>query len=115
MKQVIGSLFAFRGRVGRLQLFLVLAVWFPSYYYGVRALELVSGSGLDIAMTVLPWWIFFSQVIRRCHDLGSDAWELIIGLIYPLYNLYFVFILMFKEGEDEENEWGIKPSWISWE
>jgi len=114
MKKVIGLLFAFRGRVGRVQMLLVLAVWFPAYIYGIRALELVSGSAVDIAMAVLPWWIFLSQVIRRCHDVGFSAWELIEGLIYPLYNLYFIFVLLFREGEDEENDWGEEPSWISW-
>jgi uncharacterized membrane protein YhaH (DUF805 family) len=115
MKKAFGTLFAFRGRVGRVQLLLVLAIWFPAYIYGIRALNPVFGSALDITIAVLPWWILFSQVLRRCHDIGFSSWELITGLIYPLYNLYFVFILIFQEGEEDENDWGQKPSWISWD
>ena len=44
--------------------------------------------------------------IRRFHDMGMSGWYVLAKLI-PVYNFYLLAILLFKEGDTEENKFGI--------
>lgn len=43
--------------------------------------------------------------IRRFHDLGISGLRF-FGFLIPLYNIYLSLILLFKEGDPVDNEYG---------
>lgn len=46
-------------------------------------------------------WFLWAQGAKRCHDLGSNGW-------YQIVPFYFL-ILIFRQGEDGENQYGGDP------
>lgn len=46
-------------------------------------------------------WFLWAQGAKRCHDLGSNGW-------YQIVPFYFL-ILIFRQGEDGENQYGDDP------
>jgi uncharacterized membrane protein YhaH (DUF805 family) len=98
---MIKAAFSFHGRSRRLGFrlsFLMLFVYelyvgilnfgeLPEWYWGIAASPLI--------------WLFLSQGIRRCHDLGKPWWYLIIP--------FYVFLLLFVPGQRGSNQYGADP------
>ena len=59
-----------------------------------------------MAIAVLISWIML--VIRRCHDIGRSGWWCLL-LVIPLINIIFMMILIFKKGNQGDNEYGLDP------
>lgn len=96
--------FSFKGRIGRVQLFLSyvvgFVVWFASFL--LFDIEHSDGNGgvilLFLACTVAFFWFLYAQCAKRCHDLGkSGAW-----MFVPFWNI----LLFFAEGEKKDNQYG---------
>ena len=68
-----------------------------------------SGNGLLSTLwslaTVLP---ATAVSIRRLHDT-NHKWTWYLGLIVPLFNLYIIYLLLFKAGDAGENRFGPDP------
>ncbi|MBO5924217.1 MAG: DUF805 domain-containing protein, partial [Lentisphaeria bacterium] len=46
--------------------------------------------------------------IRRLHDIGmSGFW--ILGWVIPVWNILLAIMLIFRDSEQGENQWGIYP------
>ena len=52
---------------------------------------------------------FLSLASRRLHDLGRSLWFCLLFLV-PSVNLLLYLYLCFKEGQQETNKYGNKPS-----
>ena len=53
---------------------------------------------ITIIILILNFLQFFAQSARRCHDLGYSGWYQFIP--------FFVFLLLFKKGQINENKYG---------
>ncbi len=126
----------FRGRISRknfvIAYLLILALGF--LYFGFMPIEggeferysIAWGYGLIILL--IPFIIIgFSLQIRRLHDIGL-SWKFMLVMIIPkvLQRLFIISeeiniilnaivvlywaILVFKVGENKDNEYGLKPS-----
>ena len=49
--------------------------------------------------------------VRRLHDTGKSGWYLLIALIPIIGGLYLIY-LMFKEGDQGQNQYGSDPKGI---
>ena len=63
---------------------------------------------------ILVFWTFFSPWVRRCHDLGWSGLR-VLFMFVPIANSILMIYMIFRKGDDSENEWGKKPSWINWD
>lgn len=99
------SVFGFTGRVGRLQYWLVLfGGLFVFFVPLVLATVLMGNSSNSIFGICAMLWAFLYYYIiyavgaKRCHDLGHSGWFQLIP--------FYVFVMLFSFGDDEENEYG---------
>lgn len=103
-----------RGRIGRttfiawaficynvLTVLLVVALIFVDGLVTAEAefqtLLLTSGAAFIVALGILA--------IRRLHDLGRSAFQLLL-LLVPLFNLYLILIMLLRPGDDGVNRFG---------
>lgn len=98
--------FSFKGRIGRVQLFLSyvvgFVVWFAIFALSEPVLYYLEYNSniflLFLACTVAFFWFLYAQCAKRCHDLGkSSAW-----MFVPFWNV----LLFFAEGEKQNNQYG---------
>lgn len=96
--------FSFKGRIGRLQLFLSYVVGFVAWFASFLLFDIEHSDGnggvilLFLACTVAFFWFLYAQCAKRCHDLGkSGAW-----MFVPFWNV----LLFFAEGEEQDNQYG---------
>lgn len=107
-------MFTLSGRIGRVRWlgYSTAASMLTSVLLGV-AIALVASQAevalfLPILNLVFTMAIFVIMARRRCHDLGVSPWMMLIGFI-PLVNLYFIYLMLFKRGDDGANEYGPPP------
>lgn len=99
------NLFSFNGRIRRLEYGLSYAAYWVCYYFIVVAIDdngPISSFAMLISIPVL--WIMFAQGAKRCHDKNKNGWFQFIP--------FYVFVLLFSEGEHGENEYGPNPKGI---
>ncbi len=90
--------FSFDGRIRRTE----YAVSFLIYLGLVYFLEDVIKSSSTLGFIFIPLlWFLWAQGAKRCHDRGNSGW-------WQLIPFYF-FWMIFAEGDNEENEYGIPP------
>ncbi|WP_164557784.1 DUF805 domain-containing protein [Massilia atriviolacea] len=109
-------LFALNGRIGRVRwIAYSTALWMLASVVLGLLLQLaafVSTDFMFLAGTVLTFSIWLVPLLvarRRLQDLGLGALYL-IGVIIPFINLYFIFIMLFKRGDEGSNEFGPPPA-----
>lgn len=99
------SVFSFKGRVGRLQYWLAqfggLIVFFVPLF--IATILMGNPSSSIFAFCAMLWAFFYYYIIyavgaKRCHDLGHSGWFQLIP--------FYVFVMLFSSGDDEENEYG---------
>lgn len=110
------TMFALNGRIGRVRFIAYSsALWIlGSIAIGVlmSLIMLINSDAAATASMIMPLaiWIVPALVARRrLHDLGLSALYL-LGVLIPFINLYFVFILLFKRGDEGGNEFGPEPA-----
>lgn len=96
--------FSFNGRIRRkeycLSLLIYLSYWIIlGYVEGKLDLKLDSLTFLLILLPAL--WFLAAQAAKRCHDRGTSGWYQFIP--------YYIWFLMFGEGETGENDYGDDP------
>ena len=111
--------FALNGRIGRLRyLGYVIALYFLMGV-GVALLEpLLAGGPVPSAVlsSVAGIGFLVAYMIvarRRMHDIGLGGW-MILCMFIPFVNMYFGLVMLFKRGDDGNNEFGPEPSANSW-
>ena len=95
------------GRVGRLKFFLY------SLGFGIPAVLIASLMERNLIFQL--FWIPFVgyvtvvEVKKRFNDLNRSGWYYLALSFVPLYQLYLVFILLFKRGTVGTNRYGPDP------
>jgi len=97
-QKMFASSFSFDGRIRRTE----YALSFLIYLVLVYVLgELFKSSSIK-GFTFIPvLWFLWAQGAKRCHDRGNSGWWQIIP--------FYVFWMLFAEGDKEENEYGSSP------
>ena len=109
------SVFAFSGRIGRAR-WLAFALGFPILVYAAAVVahwlfgqykkELATLIGLGaFAISMLAFTVFSR---RRLQDFGLGPVNLLLAII-PVLNFYFLFLMIFKRGDDSGNAYGATP------
>jgi uncharacterized membrane protein YhaH (DUF805 family) len=90
--------FSFNGRIRRLEF--CLSYFF--YWVFLLAIEEVSDYNVITGLLVIPlFWFILAQGAKRCHDRGNNGFYIIIP--------FYIFWLVFAEGDEGKNEYGINP------
>lgn len=94
--------FSFKGRIRRTEYGLSLIIFYVLYIL-VASMVQGSGSGKEIFIVFyIPlFWFLWTQGTKRCHDRNNSG----LFQIIP----YYVFWLVFAEGDIGENEYGPSP------
>ena len=109
------DIFALTGRIGRVR-WLALGLGLPILVYAVAAAafglfaqhskplaDLIGFASFGLSLLAL---VVFSR--RRCQDIGLGPVNLLLAII-PILNFYFLFLMMFKRGENSNNAYGTVP------
>ncbi len=46
--------------------------------------------------------------VRRLHDVGKSGWMILVAFI-PIIGFIWLLILYIKDGQPQENKWGMNP------
>jgi uncharacterized membrane protein YhaH (DUF805 family) len=98
------SPFSFDGRIRRTEYGLSFIIYFAYclLLFGIVVNINVPVLGQILALPVIYFMI--AQGAKRCHDLGNSGWYLLIP--------FYVFWMLFADGEVGENEYGPNPKGI---
>lgn len=128
MEKLINWLFAYKGRMGRLELFLITFFWLLIYDLLASCIAIYNGHFslmetvpklsndefvLTIFVVALAAASIIMAMIARIHDLGGSAWWLLISIIPVIGPIYYAS-LFFITGEAEENQYGPVPKEPEW-
>ena len=67
----------------------------------------------EIILSIFIIFIFFVSLplgIRRLHDIGKNAWFILIGLI-PIVGPIILLVFFCKDSHKEKNKWGESPKY----
>jgi uncharacterized membrane protein YhaH (DUF805 family) len=126
--QVLGTLFAFNGRLSRagyiealLAIVLidlgagVLAAYARTYGlpiegYGPRNPVYATVAAYQpLVFGILTAWALLGTSIKRCHDRGKSGWWLLLGLVIVFGWLWLVIDLVLLGGTGGTNKYGRQP------
>ena len=101
--------FSFDGRIRRTEYGLSFIIFaFVRTIIGLIAAGIVSNPReaggtflLSLVLSSPALWFFYAQGAKRCHDVGSNGWYQLIP--------FYVFYMIFAEGDKEDNEYGSNP------
>lgn len=97
--------FLFSGRIRRLEFGLSLIIyWVIAICINVMIEDLLLRGLLYIPLL----WFWFAQLCKRFHDRNESGWN-IFALIIPFYNLLLLVMLLFEDGDEYENDYGVDP------
>jgi uncharacterized membrane protein YhaH (DUF805 family) len=96
--------FSFDGRIRRMEYGLTFIIYIVCYF---AALALIGTAGAGTAIGVLMLipiaWFVWAQGAKRCHDIGRTGWIQIVP--------FYVFFLLFQDGDDGTNSYGQNPKY----
>lgn len=93
----------FRGRANRKRyiIFLIVYVIIWSSLYNISEF-------LDIVFILISTIPMISLTARRLHDINRSGWWQLLYAI-PIINFIILLILLFKTGDEGENNFGLDP------
>ena len=95
---LLSDSFSFEGRIGRLEYAISVLIYIISH---MLFYSYINKSYIILILLLIPSvWFFLAQSSKRSHDIGNSGWYLLIP--------FYIFILLFKKGQSEKNEYGIK-------
>jgi len=108
MKDNIKSVFHPKGRVKRMEFLMwLILIPFAELILFLATLEYVSnpqlGTIIWLSIGLGGWYLIIVQAIKRLHDINRPGHHLFFLLI-PLYNLYFLIVLIFEKGTTSDNK-----------
>ena len=96
--------FSFKGRIRRLE----FGLSYLLYWLVLLLIETIAdynNSTSILNLLIIPViWFLLAQGAKRCHDRGNSGWYLFIP--------FYIFWMIFAEGEEGENEFGLNPKGI---
>lgn len=97
--------FSFNGRIRRTEYgisFIIYFIWYVIIEVASNSQDLSQGTAIVLLISFIPMlWFLWAQNAKRCHDRGNSGWYQLIP--------FYVFVLLFGEGEEGENEYGDNP------
>lgn len=100
--------FSFNGRIRRLEYgisFILYLVMYASMAGFILQPDPRDNNPVAFLVTAIPvLWFLWAQSAKRCHDLGNSGWYQLIP--------FYIFWLLFKEGQSGPNEYGDDPKGI---
>ena len=99
--------FSFEGRIRRTEYGLSFIIYLVAYgiVAGIGAAAGRDGAGAVMLLGLIPlMWFLWAQGAKRCHDVGNSGWFQLIP--------FYVFWLLFQEGEAGSNPHGDNPKGI---
>ena len=105
----------FSGRITRVNylfgnIFLSTGVWILAVVLFSATLSFSEIASFLLYIFSIALIIFYniSFAVRRFHDIGRSAYNL-LWLLVPFVSLYFYVVLLFKSGERKTNKYGEDP------
>ena len=115
MGYVLDMFFKFDGRIDRLTYFVAGLVATACWFLLLMALVIAWGEndsatsgGLMWVLVVVAVWMHSALTIKRAHDMGYAAWSALVVYV-PLIGAVWALVLLFKGGDDGNNEYGPQP------
>ena len=100
--------FSFNGRIRRLEYaisFIMYLVMYTSIIGSVIQPDAEDNNPIVFLIIAIPiLWFLWAQGAKRCHDLGNSGWYQLIP--------FYVFWMLFQDGQADENEYGEYPKGI---
>lgn len=110
VKKLLAFLFSPKGRFTRRSFGISTAtsvLLFGLYlWYVARHLDTPPGVMLTCGFGIIA--IYFIGNVKRFHDFGYSGWTTLWVIVPPVY-LYLLYLLAFRNGDKEENEFGPVP------
>lgn len=109
---LLTSAFSMEGRLNRSRfLLLIFLVYFGWFLFVLLITIITDQETANVAagaafLVVVPLHAF--QVVKRLHDLGRPGVHYWLGFI-PIYNIYFMLMLLLKKGTVGANKYGREP------
>ena len=110
----MNNIFSKDGRLDRVsyQSFFVSSLLlglFNTYFFGIWDYQYSIWLIIGLISSIYLYLITIFAMAKRCHDLDKSGWEFLKSLI-PIYNIYFLFILLFSDGTIGGNRYGKNPT-----
>jgi uncharacterized membrane protein YhaH (DUF805 family) len=102
-------LFSFRGRVGRLEFWLMALLSIP-FYVGAKLMnggfahDPTESPGILLLLPTL--WPAFAVTVKRWHDRDKSGWWMLINLIPLVGAIWSLIETGFLRGTDGDNRFG---------
>lgn len=97
--------FSFNGRIRRTEYgisFIIYIIWYVVIEAMMKTSDPSPAASVFVLISFIPMiWFLWAQNAKRCHDRGNSGWYQLIP--------FYVFVLLFGEGEEGENEYGDNP------
>jgi uncharacterized membrane protein YhaH (DUF805 family) len=99
---MLNDIFSFSGRISRGQ-FNISLFWcvFATVCVMVLQSYYIHNNYFFFISAALIIVVYYAQMVKRLHDINEPGWKAIIG--------HTIFMCMFKEGDQGENEHGPDP------
>lgn len=104
------------GRINR-RIYFAYTVYFSVFSFLINLPFELQGISLwqdffipNIIISIPIFYINLILMIKRLHDLDKSAWSLLL-MIIPFVNIWLMYILIFKKGNEEINEFGNNPEY----
>jgi uncharacterized membrane protein YhaH (DUF805 family) len=101
--------FSFEGRIRRTE-YGITVIIYTVFAIFLKVLPAAMSEGSDSAsifaivflILLIPMlWLVYAQGAKRCHDIGRSGWWQILP--------FYVFVILFKAGDEGSNEYGANP------
>jgi uncharacterized membrane protein YhaH (DUF805 family) len=98
--------FSFEGRIRRTEFGLSFLIYLVAYFSAIGLVIAAGNVGTIFAAVIfIPVvWFLWAQGAKRCHDLDRSGWFQLIP--------FYVFIMLFQDGEAGMNRFGANPKGI---
>jgi uncharacterized membrane protein YhaH (DUF805 family) len=94
--------FSFDGRIRRMEYGITFIIYL--IFYVLQAAIMTAGSAgplIGFVLMIPMVWFLWAQGAKRCHDVGRSGWWQLIP--------FYVFVLVFEDGESGTNIYGSNP------
>jgi uncharacterized membrane protein YhaH (DUF805 family) len=100
--------FSFDGRIRRMEYGISMIIYILLYVVQMAIIGVAGAGGGSLIgfILIIPMvWFLWAQGAKRCHDIGRSGWWQLIP--------FYVFVLLFQDGDPGENEYGTKAKGIA--
>ncbi len=91
--------FSFEGRIRRMEYGISLIIYVITYIITFSLIGLFGMVGW--ALLIPTVWFLWAQGAKRCHDIDRSGWMQLIP--------FYVFFLLFENGDQRTNSYGLNP------